>query len=326
MTTNTSAISAAKRTIKQEIEGLNALLGEIDKRFARACDIILACQGRLIVTGMGKSGLIGRKMAATFASTGTPAFFMHPGEAGHGDLGMLVKGDVLLAISNSGESDEIKTLLPVVNKLEIPLITISRDSSGQLPQQATVPLTLGDFVEACPIGLAPTTSTTSTLALGDALAVALLEARNFTATDFALSHPAGSLGKKLLLRVADLMHKDSKMASVGLSTSLNDALFEMTNKRLGMTAIINDDGQVVGIFTDGDLRRTLADHDSFADVIIKDVMIVDPKCVTEDTMAIDALKMMQKLKIIQLLVVDDERMLIGVITVQDLLKEGLNTN
>lgn len=324
MSTLSHAVSSAKRTISTEMEGLSRLHDVIDGSFVHACELIMACEGRLVVTGMGKSGLIGRKMAATFASTGTPAFFMHPGEAGHGDLGMLIAGDVLLAISNSGESDEIKTLLPVIKRLEIPLISISRTGMGQLPKAATVALTLGEFTEACPLGLAPTTSTTSTLALGDALAVALLEARDFTPEDFALSHPAGSLGKRLLMRVQDLMHQGAEIAQVTDNVSLQDALFEMTSKRLGMTAVLDTKSQqVVGIFTDGDLRRTLATYDSFVNVSIADVMVTNPMTVSTDMMATDALNLMNDKAINQLLVVDDSKRLIGIITLHDLLKAGL---
>lgn len=317
-----TAVESAQRTINTEIDGLNLLLDQIDTRFIEACKLILACEGRLVVTGMGKSGLIGRKMAATFASTGTAAFFMHPGEAGHGDLGMLVKGDVLLAISNSGESDEIKTLLPVVKRLNIPLISVSRSTSGQLPQAADVALTLGEITEACPLGLAPTTSTTSTLALGDALAVALLEARGFTSEDFALSHPAGSLGKKLLLRVSDVMHQGNEVAKVSKDVSLQDALFQMTSKRLGMTSVLDDANKVVGIFTDGDLRRTLEKYDSFSGVKIEDVMTTNPTAVSSNMMAIDALTIMNQKEINQLLVVDSDD-LVGIVTLHDLMKAGL---
>jgi len=251
-------INNAVQAIQTEQAALSLLIEQLDSRFVRACEIILNCSGRVVVTGMGKSGLIGRKIAATFASTGTPAFFMHPGEAGHGDLGMLVKGDVLVAISNSGESDEIKTLLPVVKRLKIPLISISRDKRGMLPKAADIPLTLGKSEEACPLGLAPTSSTTATLALGDALAVALVYARGFTSEDFALSHPAGALGRQLLMQVEDLMHPVSEsLPIVKTSAPLHEALFIMTSGRLGMTVVVEDSNKVVGVFTDGDLRRGL---------------------------------------------------------------------
>ena len=236
----------AKDAIKTEQHALDLLIEQLDERFVTACHLIENCQGRVVVTGMGKSGLIGRKIAATFASTGTPSFFMHPGEAGHGDLGMLVKGDVLIGISNSGESDEIRTLLPVVKKLGIPLISISRDKRGILPRSADVALTLGASEEACPLGLAPTSSTTATLALGDALAVALVHSKHFTSEDFALSHPAGALGRKLLTQVKDLMHVNN-LPTIDEHSTLNEALFSMTGGRLGMTVIANANNQVVEI-------------------------------------------------------------------------------
>ena len=220
---NISAIHMAKKTIDIEINSLKSLNNSIDQQFNLACELILECQGRLIITGMGKSGLVGRKIAATMASTGTPAFFVHPGEAGHGDLGMIVKGDVVLAISNSGNSDEINVLLPVIKKLDLPLISITKNLSGRLAQEADVALTLGDFEEACPMGLAPTSSTTATMVLGDALAIALLEARGFKSEDFALSHPAGALGKKLLTHVSDLMKSGDEIPLVTGKTSMSYA-------------------------------------------------------------------------------------------------------
>lgn len=317
--------SIAKQTLATEMQGLALLEHSVNDDFLAACSTILHCTGRVVVTGMGKSGLIGRKIAATFASTGTPAFFMHPGEAGHGDLGMLVAGDVLLAISNSGESDEIKTLLPVVKKLAIPLISISKHSTGHLPQSADIALTLGNITEACPLGLAPTTSTTATLVLGDMLAVALLEARGFTSEDFALSHPAGALGKKLLMRVADIMHSGEALASVPKSASLQDTLYEMTSKRLGMTAVTENaspNSQLVGIFTDGDLRRMLAKHQQLKDLTVAEVMTADPHHISADMMATDALALLRAKSINQLLVVDNMQ-LTGIITLHDLLKVGL---
>ncbi len=316
-------IANAIAAIQTEQAALELLVEQIDDRFAQACDIILACVGRVVVTGMGKSGLIGRKIAATFASTGTPSFFMHPGEAGHGDLGMLVAGDVLLAISNSGESDEIKTLLPVVKRLGIPLISISRDKRGMLPQAADIVLTLGQFEEACPLKLAPTSSTTATLALGDALAVALLHARNFTSEDFALSHPAGALGRQLLTRVEDLMHTRSEnLPLVSQHSALHDALFTMTNSRLGMTVVTDAEQKVVGIFTDGDLRRVL---EKGVDLTIKmsEVMTINPRKVSKNMRASDALSVMNENAISQLLVIDDQEHLSAIITLHDLLQAGV---
>ncbi|WP_201602378.1 KpsF/GutQ family sugar-phosphate isomerase [Psychrobacter submarinus] len=321
--THEQFIATAIEAINTEKTALALLTEQIDDRFAQACDIILACQGRLVVTGMGKSGLIGRKIAATFASTGTPAFFMHPGEAGHGDLGMLVRGDVLLAISNSGESDEIKTLLPVVKRLGIPLISISRDKRGMLPRAADVVLTLGQSQEACPLNLAPTSSTTATLALGDALAVALVHARNFTSEDFALSHPAGALGRQLLTRVEDLMHTSSEnLPLVNQQAVLNEALFTMTNGRLGMTVVVDDKDKVVGVFTDGDLRRVLEKGIDLA-TPMREIMTTNPRHVSKTMRASDALSVMNENAISQLLVMDEQGHLDAIITVHDLLQAGV---
>lgn len=321
--THEQFIATAIEAINTEKTALALLTEQIDDRFAQACDIILACQGRLVVTGMGKSGLIGRKIAATFASTGTPAFFMHPGEAGHGDLGMLVRGDVLLAISNSGESDEIKTLLPVVKRLGIPLISISRDKRGMLPRAADVVLTLGQSQEACPLNLAPTSSTTATLALGDALAVALVHARNFTSEDFALSHPAGALGRQLLTRVEDLMHTSSEnLPLVNQQAALNEALFTMTNGRLGMTVVVDDKDKVAGVFTDGDLRRVLEKGIDLA-TPMREIMTTNPRHVSKTMRASDALSVMNENAISQLLVMDEQGHLDAIITVHDLLQAGV---
>ncbi|WP_080975491.1 KpsF/GutQ family sugar-phosphate isomerase [Moraxella canis] len=314
-------IQDAIDAIRTEQRALDLLIDELDERFVNACQAILNCSGRVVVTGMGKSGHIGRKIAATFASTGTPAFFMHPGEAGHGDLGMLVQGDVLIAISNSGESDEIRMLLPVVKQLKIPLISISRDKRGVLPRSADIALTLGLSEEACPLGLAPTSSTTATLALGDALAVALLHARGFTSHDFALSHPAGALGRKLLTRVSDIMHTDN-LPVVHHKSSLNETLLAMTSGRLGLAVIVNDEDNVVGIFTDGDLRRKLAEQTKLT-VEIQTLMTKTPKSADEQMRASDALTLMNENAISQLLVLKDHQ-LIGVISIHDILKAGVS--
>ena len=314
-------IEIAKTAITTEQEALELLKAELNEDFAKACQIILECQRRVVVTGMGKSGHIGRKIAATFASTGTPAFFMHPGEAGHGDLGMLVAGDVLIAISNSGESDEIRTLIPVVKQLKIPLISISRDKRGFLPKSADIALTLGKSEEACPLGLAPTSSTTATLALGDALAVALLHARNFTSADFALSHPAGALGRRLLTRVQDIMHTQD-LPVVNEHCSLHDALFTMTSGRLGLAVVVDDKQTVVGIFTDGDLRRKLAQKVELS-ANIGDLMTKNPKFTTAQTRASDALTLMNQKSIGQLLVLENGQ-LQGVIGIHDIIQAGVS--
>lgn len=314
-------IQDAIDAIRTEQRALDLLIDELDERFVNACQVILNCSGRVVVTGMGKSGHIGRKIAATFASTGTPAFFMHPGEAGHGDLGMLVQGDVLIAISNSGESDEIRMLLPIVKQLNIPLISISRDKRGILPKSADIALTLGLSEEACPLGLAPTSSTTATLALGDALAVALLHARGFTSHDFALSHPAGALGRRLLTHVSDIMHTDH-LPVVHHQSTLNETLLVMTSGRLGLAVVVDDDSKVVGIFTDGDLRRKLAEHTNLT-VEIQTLMTKTPKSVDQQMRASDALSLMNENAISQLLVLKD-RQLIGVISIHDILKAGIS--
>ncbi len=316
---------SALETLRIEQQAIEVLATQIDERFDRACEILLQCKGRVVVTGMGKSGHIGRKMAATFASTGTPSFFMHPGEAGHGDLGMLVRGDVLIAISNSGKSDEIMMLMPLIKHLGVPLITISRDDKGPMPQNADVALTLGSADEACPLGLAPTSSTTATLVLGDALAVSLLEARGFTADDFARSHPAGALGKRLLLHVKHLMHTGAELPKVKPETPMNKVLYEISDKRLGLTTIVNDEDQLLGIFTDGDLRRMI-DHQQGFDVNlpVSEVMTKNPLTISPEARAVEALEKMHERKINQFVVVDDANRVIGVISMHDLIQAGVN--
>lgn len=315
----------ALETLRIEEHALEILATQIDERFTRACEIILQCQGRLVITGMGKSGHIGRKMAATFASTGTPSFFMHPGEAGHGDLGMLVKGDVLIAISNSGKSDEIMMLMPLIKYLEVPLITISGDAKGPMPQNADVALTLGNIKEACPLGLAPTSSTTATLALGDALAVALLDARGFTADDFAMSHPAGALGKRLLLHVKHLMHTGNDLPKVLPNTPMNKVLYEISNKRLGLTTIVDENDTLLGIFTDGDLRRLIDKQQGFdVNLAVSEVMIKNPSTISKEARAVEALEKMNEKKISQFVVVDEMHKVIGVISMHDLIQAGVN--
>ncbi|NHB58548.1 KpsF/GutQ family sugar-phosphate isomerase [Acinetobacter shaoyimingii] len=315
----------AIETLSIEQQALAVLATQIDDRFSKACEIILQCHGRLVVTGMGKSGHIGRKMAATFASTGTPSFFMHPGEAGHGDLGMLVRGDVLIAISNSGKSDEIMMLMPLIKHLGVPLITISGDDKGPMPQNADVALTLGNIQEACPLGLAPTSSTTATLALGDALAVALLEARGFTANDFAMSHPAGALGKRLLLHVKHLMHTGQELPKVSPDTPMNKVLYEISNKRLGLTTIVDQNDVLLGIFTDGDLRRLIDKQQGFDVTLpVSAVMIQNPLTISQEARAVEALEQMNAKKINQFVVVNENQQVIGVISMHDLIQAGVN--
>lgn len=317
--------SSALATLRIEQQAIDVLATQIDDRFNRACEILLQCKGRVVITGMGKSGHIGRKMAATFASTGTPSFFMHPGEAGHGDLGMLVRGDVLIAISNSGKSDEIMMLMPLIKHLGVPLITISRDDKGPMPQNADIALTLGESDEACPLGLAPTSSTTATLVLGDALAVALLEARGFTADDFARSHPAGALGKRLLLHVKHLMHTGDELPKVSPETPMNQVLYEISNKRLGLTTIVDEQDHLLGIFTDGDLRRLIDKQQGFdVNLPVSEVMTKKPSTISQEARAVEALQQLNQKKISQFVVVDDQNKVIGVISMHDLIQAGVN--
>ncbi|MDR6795923.1 KpsF/GutQ family sugar-phosphate isomerase [Acinetobacter calcoaceticus] len=317
--------SSALATLRIEQQALDVLATQINDSFNQACEILLQCKGRVVITGMGKSGHIGRKMAATFASTGTPSFFMHPGEAGHGDLGMLVRGDVLIAISNSGKSDEIMMLMPLIKHLGVPLITISRTDKGPMPQNADIALTLGESDEACPLGLAPTSSTTATLVLGDALAVALLEARGFTADDFARSHPAGALGKRLLLHVKHLMHTGDELPKVSPNTPMNQVLYEISNKRLGLTTIVDDEEHLLGIFTDGDLRRLIDRQQGFdVNLPVSEVMTKKPSTISQEARAVEALQQLNLKKISQFVVVDDQNKVIGVISMHDLIQAGVN--
>ncbi|MEQ1312699.1 KpsF/GutQ family sugar-phosphate isomerase [Acinetobacter sp. XH1639] len=316
---------SALETLRIEQQALEVLATQINESFDRACEILLQCKGRVVVTGMGKSGHIGRKMAATLASTGTPSFFMHPGEAGHGDLGMLVRGDVLIAISNSGKSDEIMMLMPLIKHLGVPLITISRDDKGPMAQNADVALTLGEADEACPLGLAPTSSTTATLVLGDALAVALLEARGFTADDFARSHPAGALGKRLLLHVKHLMHTGTELPKVKPDTPMNKVLYEISDKRLGLTTVVDENDILLGIFTDGDLRRMIDQQQGFdVNLPVAEVMTKNPLTISQEARAVEALEKMHERKINQFVVVDHTNKVIGVISMHDLIQAGVN--
>jgi len=269
---NSKVIQSGLRTVDMEAQAVLELKHRIDQNFITACDTMLACKGRVVVTGMGKSGHIGNKIAATLASTGTPAFFVHPGEASHGDLGMITKNDVVLALSNSGNTSELVTLLPLIKRLGIPLVSMTGDINSALAQAACANLDISVKTEACPLNLAPTTSTTVTLVMGDALAIALLEARGFTAEDFAFSHPGGALGRKLLLKVSDIMHRDQEVPTVTPETPLKIALLEMTKKGFGITTIINNKGELVGVFTDGDLRRVIDSKIDLSNASINDVM------------------------------------------------------
>lgn len=313
----------AHRVLDIEKAGIEGLYQYLDASFNDACQLMFHCCGKVVVTGMGKSGHIAHKIAATLASTGTPAFFIHPGEASHGDLGMIGKNDVVLALSNSGESHEIISLLPVLKRRGIPLICLTGNPTSTMAREAKVHLCTHVEQEACPLGLAPTASTTAALVMGDALAVSLLEARGFTADDFALSHPGGALGKRLLLRVADLMHQGDRVPSVGLSTLIIDALTEIGRTGLGFTAVVNQDNQLVGIYTDGDLRRTL---DQKVDVHTAPIaQVMTPHCTTVPAtmLAAQAVHLMEEKKISGLLVVDEKNHPIGAFNMHDLLLAGV---
>jgi len=330
MTTDTSPASpvtplrdSARRTLAVEQQAIAALGARLDEHFDRACELVLACQGRVVVTGMGKSGHIAGKIAATLASTGTPAFFVHPGEASHGDLGMITPGDVVLALSNSGETAEVTALLPLLKRLGTPLISMTGRPGSTLARHADAHLDAGVEREACPLDLAPTASTTASLALGDALAVALLEARGFTAEDFARSHPGGSLGKRLLLRVRDLMHHGDRLPQVALGSPLRDALLEITRQGLGFTCVIDTDGRLAGVYTDGDLRRTLDHYNDLSGLKVDDVMTRPGKRIAPDVLAAEAVRAMEDNRITALAVVDDAGRPIGALHMHDLLTSGV---
>ncbi len=309
--------------INTELESVSALRDRIDDSFVAACRYLLSCQGRIVVIGMGKSGHIGGKIAATLASTGSPAFFVHPGEASHGDLGMITDKDVVLALSNSGETAEILTIMPLIKRLGVPLVALTGKPNSTLAKTASAHLNVGATKEACPLGLAPTSSTTTALVMGDALAIALLESRGFTAEDFALSHPGGHLGRRLLLRVSDIMHTGDSIPRITDTALIRDALVEMTNKGLGMTAVCSDDGAIVGIFTDGDLRRVLAQTVDIHTSYIADHMTRSCKTGRANMLAAEVLEIMQRYKINALLILDDQQQLVGAINMHDLLRAGV---
>jgi arabinose-5-phosphate isomerase len=316
-------IALGRAVVDTEAEAVAALSRRIDDRFAAAARYMLECKGRIVVLGMGKSGHIGGKIAATLASTGTPAFFVHPGDASHGDMGMITAQDVVFALSNSGETDELVVLLPLIKRLGVPLIALTGNSTSTLAKAASVVIDVSVAREACPLGLAPTSSTTAALVMGDALAVALLDARGFTAEDFALAHPGGTLGRRLLLKVSDLIHVGEEVPVVGEDTLLRDALVVMTRKGFGMTAIVDENRRLLGIFTDGDLRRTLDKAVDVHSVHMRDVMTRQCKTIQPDLLAAEALALMQKHKITALLVVDDNAALQGVLHMHDLLRAGV---
>ncbi|MGQ0529773.1 MAG: KpsF/GutQ family sugar-phosphate isomerase [Panacagrimonas sp.] len=312
-----------RRTLEIERDAIAALIERVDQSFVHACELMLACKGRVIVTGMGKSGHIAGKIAATLASTGTPAFFVHPAEASHGDLGMITRTDVVLALSNSGETPEVLTILPLFKRMGAPIIAMTGKPGSTLAKAADAHLDVSVAQEACPLNLAPTASTTATLAMGDALAVALLEARGFTPEDFALSHPGGALGRRLLLKIRDVMREGDALPRVAPGTRLTEALIEMTRKGLGMTTVVDADQRVIGIYTDGDLRRTLDQGVDVRGASIDQVMTRGGKSIGPDQLAAEAVQMMEQHKVSALLVKDASGALVGVIHMHDLLRAGV---
>lgn len=307
-----------------EADAVSALSSTLGPPFAAACRHILGTTGRVVVTGMGKSGHIAGKIAATLASTGTPAFFVHPGEASHGDMGMITASDCVIALSNSGSTHEILTLLPLIKRLGIPLISMTGSDTSELAQAADVHLLASVETEACPLNLAPTSSTTAALVMGDALAIAILEARGFTAEEFAFSHPGGALGKRLLLRVADVMVSGSDIPTVTPTAALADAIVEMTQKGLGMTTIASDDRQLLGIFTDGDLRRAVKNGTDLRATSLTEAMTADARTIHQELLAAEAMALMERHQISALVVVDDQNTIIGIVTLLALLKAGLS--
>jgi len=317
-------LQRAKTVLDIEARGITSMIDRLDDNFARAIELLHGCRGKVVVTGMGKSGLIGRKISATLASTGTPSFFLHSGDAVHGDIGMVMKGDVILSVSNSGDTDEILKLLPHFKRHEFKLIVMTGKPDSTLAQAGDVVLDVGVAEEACPLGLAPTASTTAALAMGDALAVVLLEKRGFKEEDFAVRHPGGILGRKLLLLVEDLMHRGDQVPLVNQDTPMKEALFEITSKRLGVTGVVDAQGKLVGVITDGDLRRALERHRDILDLKARDLMTRDPKTITAEKLAAEAVAVMERYPITSLFVLKNgSRTPLGVIHLHDLVKSGL---
>jgi arabinose-5-phosphate isomerase len=320
---NTDFQKLGREVIATELAEITAMQTRIDKSFDEACELLLSCKGRIVVTGMGKSGHIGGKIAATLASTGSPAFFVHPGEASHGDLGMITKNDTVIALSNSGNTAEITTIIPILKRFGVPLISMTGDRNSTLAKAADINLDVSVRKEACPHDLAPTSSTTVALVMGDALAVALLQARGFTAEDFALSHPGGSLGRRLLLHVSDIMHKDDRIPKVYETATVSEALLEMSKKGLGMTAIIDQDEHVLGVYTDGDLRRSLDKNIDVRTAAIRDLMTRNCRTTKAGELAASVVKMMDDFGINGLLVTDENNKLIGAFNMHDVLRAGI---
>ena len=322
-TTGDALLARARAVVDVEIKGLEDIKNQLDGDFVKAIELMEACTGRVIVTGMGKSGLIGKKIAATLSSTGTPAYFLHPAEGSHGDLGVLMKQDVVIAISNSGETPEILGILPLVKRFGVPLIGMTGKPESTLGKQSDVILNIAVQEEACPLGLAPTASTTATLAMGDTLAVVLLERRNFSEEDFAMFHPAGSLGKRLLIRVSDVMKQGADLPVVTLETSFLDALLEVTSKKLGMAIVVDAQNQVQGVLTDGDVRRALMKHPVVSDIRLDEVITRNPKQVEPDDLAVTALRKMEESKITVLLCLDAQGQPVGAVHMHDILQTGI---
>jgi len=317
------SIQQGRRVLEIEARAIAALVDRLDERFAKAVDLLHQCAGKVVVSGMGKSGLIGQKIAATLASTGTPAFFVHPADGIHGDLGMLAKQDALLAISNSGETEEVLKLLPFMKRLSIPIIALTGRPQSTLAKYSDVVLDVSVSEEACPMGLAPTSSTTAALAMGDAVAIALLQKRGFKEGDFAQFHPGGALGRRLLFKVRDLMHQGNALPCVSATASAKDAIREMTSKKLGMTTMIGAKGRLAGVITDGDLRRFLEKGNSLTGARAKDLGCKSPRTIRADALAAKALQIMEQFSITSLVVVDERNRLAGVIHLHDLLKNGV---
>jgi len=317
------SIQQGKRVLEIEARAIAALVDRLDERFAKAVDLLHRCPGKVVVSGMGKSGLIGQKIAATLASTGTPAFFVHPADGIHGDLGMLAKQDALLAISNSGETEEVIKLLPFMKRLNIPIISLTGRTQSTLAKNSDVVLDVSVSEEACPLGLAPTSSTTAALAMGDAVAIALLQKRGFKEEDFAQFHPGGALGRRLLFKVRDLMHQGDALPRISATAAARDAIREITAKKLGMTTVVNAKGQLVGVITDGDLRRFLEKGNSLAKAKAKDLGSKSPRTIQADALAAKALQTMEQFSITSIVVVDERNRLSGVIHLHDLLKNGV---
>jgi arabinose-5-phosphate isomerase len=309
--------------IETEAQAVFELTQRIDARFEKACELLLACKGRIVVTGMGKSGHIANKIAATLSSTGSPSFFMHPGEASHGDLGMITRQDTVIAISHSGNTAELLTLLPLLKRLEVPLITLTGNNESILARAADVNLDVSITQEACPLGLAPTTSTTVALVMGDALAIALLQVRGFSEEDFALSHPGGALGKRLLLRIDELCHQGNELPVIHENATVSEALIEVTDKKLGMTCVVDNKGYLVGVYTDGDIRRTLTRQCDINTTQLTEVMTRNARTVRKGMLAAEALALMQKHSITSLIVADEDNRPLAVLHLHDLLKAGV---